>query len=135
MKRIDRFQSLAWMQRLMLIFGLGILLPLVSFQAASAFSCNGIPARPKLQTPSKGESLLGKRVQLAWERADCATHYVVVVRKSASYGRPVDAAYDLKRITYTTRRLDKNASYWWMVEACNANGCSTSRWGRFSIGN
>lgn len=134
MQQFHDINLLDWAQRFLLVLCLGILLPFFSFQSAAASACNGVPTRPKLQAPSNGEALSARRVQLAWERVDCATSYTVVVRKSASYGSPSDAAYQLARTKYTTRRLDNNASYWWIVEACNANGCSTSRWGKFSLG-
>lgn len=112
---------------------LGMLVLLPWAQPASAKACASAPARPQLQFPVKYTVVHVRNVTLRWGVADCAANYAVIVRKGAADGRPVDAMYELQTPNYSTHRLETGSTYWWVVEACNSNGCKTSRWGKFSI--
>ena len=110
---------------------IGILAPMA--QPTEAKVCAVAPARPTLQFPVNGNTVHSRKVDLRWGVSDCASLYSVIVLKGATDGRPVDAAYDLHNLGYTTHRLEAGQTYWWYVEACNRNGCITSRWGKFTI--
>lgn len=116
---------------LVLVAG-GVLLPL-AFQNSTRAACDTVPARAKLVTPANGATVQDARVPLDWQKVHCATHYAVVIRKNVSWGRPMDAGYDLDKTAFRTRRLIRNETYWWRVEACNAVGCSVSKWSQFIL--
>lgn len=119
--------------QLLLALFLGILIVQSSAESASASLCSNVPARPALQSPTNGAVMHKHQINLQWRAAECATQYSVVVREGASFGRPVDAAYRLRKLHYSTRRLPSGAAYWWIVEACNKKGCASSDWGKFTI--
>lgn len=135
MSNLSKTFRLGWLPSLRLLLLLGIAISVVVPHSADAATCSGAPARPKLQSPANGNAVNNPRVHLTWQRDACATHYSVVVRQDVTYGRPLDAAYNLTKAKYTTRRLERGAQYWWTVEACNDIGCTTSRWGKFTLGN
>lgn len=132
MKHFPQFNAIWWLHRALFVLCLGILFPLTLDEPAAA-ACNASPARPKLEVPREGTAVNERRVYLEWKSVECATRYSVEVRKGSKHGRPLDAAYDLTKSKYTTRRLDKGSEYWWTVKACNDYGCKTSGWGIFRI--
>jgi hypothetical protein len=113
---------------------LGLFLFMSFTPAASAAACTTKPQRPKAQFPENGATVSTIHVPLSWTGANCRTRYSVVVRQGATFGRPSDGAYNFKRPAYTTRRLEKGHWYWWVVEACNEVGCTSSRWSKFYLG-
>src|SRR5262245_43582084 len=91
--------------RITLVLVLVVLLPMSFHQRADAAPCENLPSRPKLVQPAPGAPLNGPRVKLHWHKVECALNYSVEVRKDVTWGRPLDAAYELKKPNYRTRRL------------------------------
>ncbi len=123
--------SSVWLPRVLVAVVVLFMVSLSVAPTANA-ACNGIPKKPKLLTPQSA-IINGRKAELKWAIADCATHYNIEIRKGNSWGRPVDAKYQLDKTDYRSRRLEVGASYWWHIEACNAHGCKPSRWGVFTL--
>ncbi len=124
-----RWGSARWI----LAWAIGVWLVCLTVPTALADACIAAPERPRLDSPLPRATVNTNRVGLNWRAANCADTYAVVVRQDIWFGRPVDAKYNLTALTYNTRWLDKGHTYWWMVEACNASGCTASRWGKFNL--
>jgi hypothetical protein len=120
-----------WLPRIFSALAVVVLLSAFMTPTASA-ACNSIPKKPKLVTP-QAAIINARKADLKWEKADCANHYNIEIRKGNSWGRPVDARYAIEKTDYRSRRLETGQTYYWHIEACNVHGCKASRWGTFSL--
>jgi hypothetical protein len=64
-------------------------------------------------------------VTLGWSRPDNATYYKVSVAKKGSNAIVVRHAR-ANGLTYTVSNLERGQKYWWFVEACNEDKCTSS---------
>ncbi|MBI4672552.1 MAG: PD40 domain-containing protein [Chloroflexi bacterium] len=96
-------------------------------------SCDEKPAKPTLLSPADGADVTKARVPLDWNDVACAIKYKVVVRQDSKTGTVADRKNNLTSSAYTTEPLTRGKTYWWQVEACNAQGCTESRWQSFYV--
>lgn len=94
--------------------------------------CSVKPTKPTLTSPAKDAKLKTARPTLKWEAANCADTYKVTV-KDAATNKKVDSKAGLTALQYKTKTLTRNKTYKWVVEACNAVGCTKSATWKFFI--
>lgn len=95
-------------------------------------SCAVVPDAPQLVSPPKQPPVAKTKVLLDWADATCAQWYNVQVRDGAKRGVPVHSKDNLSISQSRMKKLAAGKTYWWRVEACNAIGCTKSKWGKFS---
>lgn len=98
----------------------------------TAQGCSTAPAKPKLSEPSNGSATSDQRVELHWQKSGCATSYRVIVRLGSASGTPV-VEQTVSQTEFKTPKLKRGHKYYWNVQACNDNGCTTSATWRFSV--
>lgn len=95
--------------------------------------CTTAPAAPTLLKPAQNAALTAQRVNLDWGNVTCATSYSVEVRRNSKAGTVEDSATGLTISRYKTVKLKRGTTYVWRASACNVNGCTASKWQKFSI--
>ena len=95
--------------------------------------CAGLPTAPVLLSPALSAQVNTQAVLLDWAGPDCVKTFSVAVRQGSKTGAIVFAKSNLKPTQVTTASLAKNQKYFWQVKACNAAGCATSSWGKFTV--
>lgn len=101
--------------------------------ATATGTCSGAPAVPSLLSPADNAAFDVRRVQLQWTGVECATQYRVVVRQDSKKGTTFKDQ-NVSGTTLKVRRLPRNHSYYWHVQACNGSQCSKwTTWQSFFI--
>lgn len=93
--------------------------------SSTPISCSRPPARPKLRAPHKSAIVYSRQVLLDWTDVNCATRYMVIVKRGSPLGKVVERQRKLTQSQYTTLALKRNRTYFWRVRACNKIGCSS----------
>jgi hypothetical protein len=93
------------------------------------------PPAPLLRKPADGATLdpVSQKVKLDWKPADCALTYRVKVYRDSKDGALVSRKKGLTKTNYTTKELSPGHTYFWAAEACNAAGCTRSKFRDFYI--
>ncbi len=94
--------------------------------------CASKPAKPVITKPTAGGTSNKLRTLLDWQDAACATKYKVTVKLGSSKGNTVDSKEPIKS-KYKTNPLIKGQTYAFQVQACNAAGCTKSKWRTFTV--
>ncbi len=104
-----------------------------AYAYASDGACLERPPAPTLVAPVSGARPNRRRVTLTWQTSTCATEYRVQVRQDRRRGASVAQAEGLTGLTFSTPRLARGHTYFWRVRACNAYGCTNSKWRSFTL--
>ena len=73
------------------------------------------------------------KIMLEWALSECATSYNVWVRQNTKEGELFRSKLNLIVTHFASKKMTDGGTYVWRVEACNAHGCSPSRWRKFSV--
>ena len=95
--------------------------------------CNIKPVKPTLVYPSDTAKIKAARPTLQWNSAECAAKYQVTVREGSAAGKIVFQAKNLHDVQVRTTALTRGKTYYWQVQAINANGLSKSAWRKFTV--
>jgi hypothetical protein len=98
----------------------------------TATPCATKPLAPTLLTPGNGDTVTARSNLLDWSNATCATTYKLKLKQDSTSGSNVDHA----KVTvsqYQTIKLAKGHTYFWIVKACDAIGCTKSVFFHFAI--
>lgn len=95
--------------------------------------CGTIPSKPKLLSPANGSQPSGRRIALDWKNAGCVSWYNVTVWMDSAQSTPVVEQTGLTGSASRTPKLARGHTYFWRVQACNANGCANSRRWEFEL--
>lgn len=101
--------------------------------------CRGVtsgspdPAPFQLLSPSNGESVGSNPPTLDWTDSANATYYKVTVRQDAKKGPKVYTNTNVQGSSVTINTLQTGHTYFWQVNACNANKCVKSSKFSFSV--
>ncbi len=97
--------------------------------------CTGTPVAPVLESPENEIVTYNRRVTLRWIPSSClSTIYKIWVMRGSLTGRVVSKAWYLRKPIFKTKFLASRRRYYWIVQACNDNGCTYSDYRSFRIG-
>jgi hypothetical protein len=94
--------------------------------------CSQKPGAAALTTPANGGQTHQTKVVLDWDDVNCATKYKVVVKQDSKKGLKVFGISVTASFTKSTK-LAIGHTYFWKVNACNAAGCTRSKWSTFQV--
>ncbi|MGY6521495.1 MAG: LamG-like jellyroll fold domain-containing protein, partial [Mongoliitalea sp.] len=82
------------------------------------------PASPILSNPANGQQQLSKAVVFSWEEVSNADSYILQVSSSVNFDQELKDFSELTTPTFSTDQLAFGQTYFWRVQAINANGSS-----------
>lgn len=97
--------------------------------------CASPPPAPQLGKPKDGKdfSPVSQKVKLVWKTSACALTYRYKVFRDSKDGELVSRKKGMQQTSIMTQVLSPGHTYYWYAQACNAAGCTRSKYRDFRI--
>lgn len=102
-------------------------------RTATTTGCSAKPPKPVLVKPGNNNKVKKLRVTLDWNDAQCATSYMVMVKRDSPIGARVFKQKSLVLSRSKTTALTSGQTYYWRVIAKNSFGKTKSGWRSFTV--